>query len=103
MSVSLRLFPMILSFFGGGGGRGFRTGKRGESERGGFHNARQLGRRQQGNMPMNNIRQNEQTDRVASSLRLNSAQTSKLHDLVHGKGWGYQRILSEAKKHFGID
>jgi len=86
------LIPLSLAFFGGGGGG-----------RGGFRGARRLGRRQHGDTPMNNQRQNEQTDAVARRLGLTPAQQGQLHNLVHGQGWGYQRILQEARIHFGID
>jgi len=98
------LLRMSLSFFGGGGGGGFgRGGGRGGSQRGGFHNALQLGRQQVGNTPMNNREQNRQTRDVANRLGLNEDQRDRLHDLVHGQGWGYQRILQEAREYFGID
>jgi len=99
---------MKLSFFGGGGGGGFggrggRGGRRGEGQRGGFQNARQQGRRQVGDTPMNNTDQNRQTNAVASRLRLTQAQAGKLHDHVSGQGWGFQRILQEARELFNID
>jgi len=85
--------PLSLTFFGGGGGGG----------RGGFRSARRLGRRQHGNTPMNNRRQNEQTDAVARRLGLSPDQQQELHRLVGGQGWGFQRILQEARIHFGLD
>ena len=83
--------PIYLSFFGGGGGGG------------GFRGGRRLGRRQHGDTPMNNGRQNEQTNTVARQLGLNPEQKRELHDLVSGQGWGFQRILEEARIHFGLN
>lgn len=72
---------------------------RGGGGKGGFRG--QSGRRQRGNTPMNNQRQNEQTDAVASRLKLTPEQAHELHDAVSGQGWGFNRILEEAKEMFG--
>jgi len=105
MGIIRGLIPLNLSFFGGGGGGGFRYGRRrgrgDDNERGGRRNARDQGRRQNRDTPMDNRRQNEQTDAVARRLGLNDNERRQLHDLVHGKGWGYSRILEEAGKFFG--
>jgi len=71
---------------------------RGGGGRGGFRG--QGGRRQRGNTPMNNQRQNEQTNAVAGKLKLTRDQAHELHDLVGGKGWGYTKILNFAKSWF---
>ena len=80
----------MTSFFGGGGGGG------------GFRSGRRLGRRQHGETPMNNKKQNEQTNAVARQLGLTTAQKNELHALVHNQGWGFQRILQEARIHFNL-
>ena len=85
------LIPLLLNFFGGGGGGG------------GFRGGRRLGRRQHGNTPMNNREQNEQTNAIARQLGLDKSQQRELHDLVSGQGWGFQRMLQEARIHFGIN
>lgn len=72
---------------------------RGGGGRGGFRG--QGGRRQRGNTPMNNKKQNEQTDAVANKLNLTPKQAHELHEAVGGQGWGYSRILEEAKEMFG--
>jgi len=71
----------------GGGGRG---GFRGQG-----------GRRQRGDTPMNNQRQNEQSKAIAKELKLTHEQAHELHDAVSGQGWGYRRVLEEAKEMFG--
>jgi len=108
MATFNAIIPFSLAFFGGGGGGGNSFGfrgrnRQGSSERGGFHNARQQGRTQRGNTPMDNRRQHAQTDAVARQLRLNDSQRRELHDLVSGQGWGFQRALQEARSHFGLD
>ncbi|MCL1998861.1 MAG: DUF4417 domain-containing protein [Turicibacter sp.] len=85
--------PMQLTFFGGGGS---------DDMRGGFHSPKHLGRRQVGNTPMSNRSQNSQTASIAKKLKLTDDEASELHDLVHGMGWGYSRILKEAKLYFNI-
>lgn len=85
------LIPLNLSFFGGGGGGG------------GFRGGRQLGRRQHGRTPMNNVRQNEQTDAVARQLGLNKDQQRELHDAVSGQGLGFREILDLARDMFGFN
>ncbi|MCL2874267.1 MAG: hypothetical protein FWE29_04965 [Defluviitaleaceae bacterium] len=90
------LLPMTLSFFGGGGGGGFRrrSRDRDESDRGGRHNSRELGRRQHGNTPMPNDRQNPQVDAAARSLgvRLTRAQRREVHDIISRTGGGFDAI-----------
>jgi len=63
---------------------------------GGFKNARQQGRRQHGDTPMDNRKQNAQTDAVAAKLKLSDDERRELHRLAHRKGWGYSKILEEA-------
>jgi len=63
---------------------------------GGFKNARQQGRRQHDDTPMDNRKQNRQTDAVADKLKLSDAKRRELHDWVNGMGWGYSRTLEEA-------
>ena len=87
------LIPLSLTFFGGGGGGG----------RGGFRGARRLGRRQQGNTPMNNSRQNAQFNAVVRALGLNKDQQRELHDAISGRGFGFREILDLARDMFGFN
>jgi len=90
--MGLGIFIAInLSFFGGGNGGG------------GFRSNRQLGRRQHGNTPMNNQRQNEQTEAISRRLGLNKDQQRELHDMVTGQGLGFQEILQLAIDLFRVN
>jgi len=102
MIIKIGPIPINLSLFGGGaGGGGFKRGR--HSGRGGFHNARQQGRKQHGDTPMDNQTQNRQTDEIARQLGLTPKQARDLHHEVSDKGWGYRRVLQEAKEMFGLD
>ena len=70
---------------------------------GGFRSNRRLGRRQNRNTPMNNQKQNEQTDSIASQLRLSKKQKRELHNAITGQGLGFQEVLQLAREMFGIN
>jgi len=86
------LMPLFLHFFGGGGGGGS----------GGFRGGRRLGRRQQGNTPMNNIRQNAQFNDVVRELGLSKDEANKLHRAISGEGFGFREIMEVARDLFGL-
>ena len=85
------LLPMNLSFFGGGAGGG------------GFRSNRRLGRRQRGDTPMNNKKQNEQIDAIVRMLGLSKKQRKRLHKEISGQGFGFQEILQLARELFRIN
>ena len=90
------LIPLSLSFFGGGGGR---------YGRGGFHNARQQGRKQHGNTPMDNQSQNKQIDAAAQYLgiKLTPQQRDRVHREVGGQGLGFKELVEIMIELFGIN
>ena len=84
--------PFLLSFFGGGGRWG----------RGGFHNAREQGRRQHGNTPMDNQTQNKQIDAAAQHLgiKLTPKQKELIHREIGGQGLGFNELVEIMKELF---
>lgn len=79
-----------------------KKNRNGDDERGGRITHRRLahedGRNQHGNTPMNNQRQNEQTNAIAREVGLSDRQARQLHDVASRQGWGFQRILEEAQR-----
>lgn len=51
--------------------------------------------------PRNNQKQNEQTDAVASRLKLTKDQQQELHRIAQLENWGYREIYEFAKVWFG--
>ena len=86
------LLPMNLSFFGGGtGGGGFRHQRK---------------RRQTGNTPGDNKKQNKQFDDAVRQLakegiELSQKQIRQLHDAISRQGFGFWDIVEMGRNLFG--
>ena len=73
---------------GGAGGKRFQGTREGERKR------------QNGNTPMTNQRQNKQAKAVRNGLKLKGSERERLHRASGGMGFGYREMLEEAKDLF---